>query len=236
MHSAAPASSAVTAQYAVPKRFGMAGILALTTLMAVLFGLLRSVGAHPFVYVFVGVLALVTCLVQMRYGEVPRVASMLAGAVVMPLCGIGFAMVAVFVDERISIDDLSGMICMLPLAAAFGAGFGYLAGAATAGLFLLIDLAESYSVRGGGRLRYARPSPPRRQFTPHMPGYLTARPLDADPHQAEIITAMLAAENPFAPTRAIQARDDLPSVQPPITAETADRSSDLRDDDTWKDP
>jgi hypothetical protein len=117
-------SSAATAQYAVPQRFGMAGILALTTLMAVMFGLLRSVGAHPFAYVFVGVLAIVTCLVQMRYGEVPRVASMIAGAIVMPLCALGFGLAVVAVDDWVSFDDSYWFVCMLPFLAAVGAPFG----------------------------------------------------------------------------------------------------------------
>lgn len=198
----ASSPTAATAQYAVPQRFGMAGILALTTLMAVMFGLLRAVGAHPFVYVFVGVLALVTSLVQMRYGEVPRVASMVAGAIVFPLCAIGFVLVLTAVDDRIGFDEWSMVVCTLPFLAAVGAPLGYLAGASTAGLFLLIDMAESYFAGNGGRLRYARPARAHPILPPATPGYLT-RPVDADPNQAEIITAMLVAENPFAPTRAI---------------------------------
>lgn len=67
--------------YRVPTRFGMSGILAITTLMAVLFGVLRNfpgimnlaineqVATHPVVYLFFSVLMLSTCFVQMFYGS-----------------------------------------------------------------------------------------------------------------------------------------------------------------------
>jgi len=202
----------------------MAGILALTTLMAVMFGLLRSVGAHPFVYVFVGVLALVTSLVQMRYGEVPRVASMVAGAIVMPICAVGF-LIVLAMDERIGFDDISRLVCILPFLVALGAPLGYLAGASTAGLFLLIDLAESYFEGKGGRLRYARPVRP-----PPEPQYIVATIVERDPHAEAIrneVRALMAADNPFAPARAAESSD----AQPSITAETADRSAQAADEE-----
>jgi hypothetical protein len=147
------------ATYSVPKRFGMAGILAIMTFMAGLFGLLRACGAHPLIYVFCGVLSLVTCLVQMRYGEVPRMASVLAGAATLPACMIGVSLMLLLVDSRFRRFDLTAMACTLPLQALVGAGCGYLAGACTAGLFLLMDLIEPYLPGGTGQLRYAHPAP-----------------------------------------------------------------------------
>jgi hypothetical protein len=208
MHSVAAAPSATTAQYAVPKRFGMAGILAITTLMAVLFGLLRYCNAHPAVYIFVGLLALVTCLVQMRYGEVPRIASILAGAIFMPVCVLATFLVALAVDNRVDLDDIGWIICISPMLAAIGAFFGYLSGACTAGLFLLMDLIEPYLPGGGASgPRYARPpAPPRDDIVT-----ATLVPKDEQKHDPAVIHAMLA-DNPFVP----QPLDSLEGAPEPL--------------------
>lgn len=163
MDAAAPPTSPTAATYAVPTRFGMAGILAITTFMAVLFGILRYFNAPAVVYVYLGLLALVTCLVQMRYGDVPRLASIAAGAVFLPLCAI----VTVALVARRPTDILT-VICTTPILILVGAGFGYLAGACTAGLFLLMDLIEPYLPGSAGhRPRYARKAPP--SHGPTMP-------------------------------------------------------------------
>ena len=199
MHSVAANPSATTAQYAVPRRFGMAGILAITTLMAVLFGLLRRMGAPPPIYIFVGILALTTCLVQMRYGDVPRVASIVAGAVCMPLCALGTFLFAVFFDPegRVSLDDIGWVFFSLPITGAAGAFFGYLAGACTAGLFLLMDLIEPHLPGGAGsRLKYARPASQRRWRDDIV--LATLVPPDEQWPANQVIQAMLA-DNPYVP-------------------------------------
>jgi hypothetical protein len=195
MQTAIP--SAATAQYAVPKRFGMAGILAITTFMAVLFGLLRWCGAEPVVYVFVGLLTLITCLVQMWKGEVPRAASIAAGAIFLPICSIGAAFIAWCVEPRFGVDELGGVICSSPFLLIAGAGAGYLSGACTAGVFLLMDLAEPYLPGGSSTTgpKYARPTKVR------------ATPADSIvmatlvPQTDEDVINALLADNPFAPTR-----------------------------------
>jgi hypothetical protein len=146
-------TTSTSASYAVPSRFGMAGILAITTFMAVLFGILRYMNAPGLVYVFLGLLSLVTCLVQMRYGDVPRKASIIAGAITLPTCMVGGLL---FVGRR---DDMLTVVCSLPFLTLAGAGSGYVAGACTAGIFLLMDLVEPYLPGGGHRPpRYARPA------------------------------------------------------------------------------
>jgi hypothetical protein len=193
MQTAASSQSVVSAQYAVPQRFGMAGILAITTLMAVLFGLLRSFNSHPVAYIFLGLLALVTCLVQMRYGDVPRMASIIAGAIFMPVCMVGAALVRMFFDDG-GRNEVGWMICSAPLFTGVGAAFGYLAGACTAGLFLLMDLIEPHLPGGSsGRLRYARRDPPRPPRPEPVMAELVHKTDD------DVIQALLA-ENPFAPT------------------------------------
>jgi hypothetical protein len=195
MHSVATSPSAATAQYAVPRRFGMAGILAITTLMAVLFGLLRSTGAPPAIYVFVGVLALVTCLVQMWYGDVPRIASIVAGAICLPVCILGTSFVRFFMDfdDRMSVDEISWVICTLPVTTVFGAGFGYLAGACTAGLFLLMDLIEPHLPGGSsGSLRYARPARKRDDI-------VMATLVPSDEGLSDQVIQALLSDNPYVP-------------------------------------
>jgi hypothetical protein len=165
--------------------------------MAVLFGLLRHMGAPPAVYIFIGVLSLVTCLVQMRFGDVPRAASVVAGAVCMPLCTLGTFLFEVFVDHRFDLEDIGWVVFTSPMLAVAGAFFGYLCGACTAGLFLLMDLVEPHLPGGGvSGLRYARP------VRSH---YVYAEPViaEVDSPENEVGKTMMAAENPFAPQRSV---------------------------------
>src|SRR5262245_38943095 len=57
------------AQYVVPSRFGMSGILGIVTALAVLFGGFRIYNADPVMYLFFGVQAIVICVAQMFYGK-----------------------------------------------------------------------------------------------------------------------------------------------------------------------
>jgi hypothetical protein len=89
--------------YHVPKRFGMSGMLAITTLMAIIFGVIYNMGnlindplyaergTHPLIFLFMGILILIMCLVQMACGDVPRVASITTGVILLPLF-VAFAM------------------------------------------------------------------------------------------------------------------------------------------------
>jgi hypothetical protein len=191
MDLAGSTPNAATASYAVPKRFGMAGILAIITLMAVLFGVLRFLNAPVVLYPFLAVLAMVTCLVQMRYGDVPRLASIIAGAVFLPVCTL--ATVALL--ERSS-GALAGAICALPLLALAGAGCGYLTGACTAGIFLLMDLAEPFLPGGGKQVgpRYARKTPPPKArpaygspFADDSNPFVTVGPPEAEAIDAQVM-------------------------------------------------
>lgn len=205
MAVAAQNSAPMAASYAVPKRFGMAGMLAITTFMALLFGLLRACGAHPAVYIFLGVLSLVTCLVQMRYGDVPRIASIAAGTVILPLSALAFVLLTG--DSR----QIMATACVTPFLAMAGALSGYLAGACTAGLFLMMDLAEPY-LPGGGGPKYARTQPARDNI---MLATLLSSPL---------VTGNVLpppTDNPFVPRTT--AFDEPPQRQPPD--ESPDSSS-----------
>ncbi len=130
--------------YSVPKRFGLSAILAMMTAIAFLFGALRRLDAPPMVYLFLGTLVMVICLVQMFFGEVPRQASVIASAALLPLFSFGMAFTTNGADPAEAVCSIIGGI---PI----GAFVGYLVGACAAGVFLLMDKLEPY-LPGGTRM------------------------------------------------------------------------------------
>lgn len=123
--------------YRVPERFGLAAILALMTLMSVLFGMLRWLEAPAPVFIVLSLLVLVISLVQMRWGWVPREGSMAAGAAVLTL--------SVFVGALVEggLMSLSWLIVASPCLAVGGALLGYLTGTVLAGIFLILDRLDA---------------------------------------------------------------------------------------------
>ena len=77
--------------YSVPKRFGLAALLALITALGCLFGALRLVETPPVIYLFLGLEVMAICVAQMFYNAEPRRASMIAGAILMPIFIAGAA-------------------------------------------------------------------------------------------------------------------------------------------------
>lgn len=124
----------------VPKRFGVSAIWGITTVLAILFGLLRSTGAPALAYWFFAILSLFICIAQMRFGEVPRQASLIAGALLMPVFVIGAAL---FENETFNEDDAT--IVFISIFA--GAFFGYLTGTCLGGVFLLMNMLEKLRTR-----------------------------------------------------------------------------------------
>jgi hypothetical protein len=132
--------------YVVPKRFGVSAILAMMTAMGFLFGFLRFLEAPPVVFLFLGTMVLVIAIVQMFCGQVPRLASIAAGAALSPLfVTIGFA----YSEERY----LGEVICVVLGSIFWGALGGYLTGTCAAGIFLVMDKIDPYLP--GGRSRAA---------------------------------------------------------------------------------
>lgn len=123
--------------YSVPKRFGLAALLALMTALACLFGALRLVDTPPVVYLFLGTQVMVICVAQMFYNAEPRRASMIAGAILMPIFSAGMAF---FVPR----GDFGFALCSILPAVVFGAFAGYLIGTCVAGVFLLMDKLEPF--------------------------------------------------------------------------------------------
>jgi hypothetical protein len=125
-----------SADYVVPKRFGMAAILGMMTALAVLFGALRLVGAEPMFYLFFGTQALAICLVQMFNGQTPRAASAAAGGIILPL----FVVFAGAYYE----GEMAAFLCAAIPCVPVGAFMGYLTGTCAAGVFLVMDRFEQY--------------------------------------------------------------------------------------------
>jgi hypothetical protein len=125
------------AQYVVPRRFGMSAILGIMTALSVLFGWFHWSNAPEWLYLFFGVQSLLICLAQMLYGQTPRAASSIAGAIILPIFLIA---AAAFADRRVS----GGLFCMLFVSVPIGAFLGYLTGTMAAGVFLVMDAADAY--------------------------------------------------------------------------------------------
>jgi putative acetyltransferase len=126
----------------VPRRFGMGILLVIAAFYAVLFGVLRGMGADPIVFVVIAlfVTGVGTAQALLFKGKNPRLASILSGALlgVLGVFGVG----GWFAWQEGGGDGpmvFVAMLFMTPYMAVFGAICGYLAGVATAGAFCLID-------------------------------------------------------------------------------------------------
>ncbi len=125
--------------YSVPKRFGLGAIMAFTTLFAVLLGILRMYDAPVGFYIFFGVMGCAVCAAQMITNQVPRLVSVLVGAICLPLTAVVYAVMGEVPGSE--------AVVMVPCLAVPGAIIGYLTGTMAAGVFLMGDMLEA-RVRG----------------------------------------------------------------------------------------
>jgi len=134
--------SPAPAQYMVPKRFGMSAILGIMTALALLFGSFRLLNAPPPIYLFFGLQTLAICFAQMFNCKSPRLASSIAGAILVPLFGISF----ITAESRHLYREqfLIFLAVFLIFGAPIGAFLGYLTGTCAAGIFLVMDYLEPY--------------------------------------------------------------------------------------------
>jgi len=137
--------------FVVPKTFGMSAILGIMTALAILFGCLRWMNAWPVFYFFFGVQSLAICLVQMFYGQTPRLASIIAGAIILP----AFTMAAAVLSDHADPAIACAVVAFIPC----GALLGYLTGTCAAGIFLVMDYLEPY-LQGQAALPAPHPSSP----------------------------------------------------------------------------
>jgi len=137
------------AQYMVPRRFGMSAILGIMTALAMLFGSFRLLNAEPVVYLFFGMQTLVICFAQMLNSKSPRLASSVAGAILVPLF-----VLPLFFYRDLSFDPGRIVLAVFSLTVLvpFGAFLGYLTGTCAAGIFLVMDYLEPI-LQGQGSAR-----------------------------------------------------------------------------------
>ncbi|HEX5444946.1 MAG TPA: hypothetical protein VFW87_14005 [Pirellulales bacterium] len=123
--------------YGVPRRFGVGTMLIVTTAYGMLLAVLRLAGWPPgataWILAFISLVGLGQMLL---FGaKRPREASVVTGAIGLPLAMFAFAMSFGFDDPH---TWLAGLVCAVP----FGAAAGYLAGGVVAGVFLVMDAVE----------------------------------------------------------------------------------------------
>jgi hypothetical protein len=132
------------AQYVVPSRFGMSGIIGVVTALALLFGGFHIYNADPVFYLFFGTQAIVICVAQMLYGKTPRAASAISGAIFLPLF-LAISMALWGHRREVGFVRLFAVLGTVPV----GALVGYATGTLAAGVFLIMDAAERLMVSDG---------------------------------------------------------------------------------------
>ena len=112
--------------------------LGIMTALALLFAALRRLNAPPSLYFFLSGLAIVICVAQMAYGRAPRLASIIAGGLILPI--------VIVIAGALSGDSMRlgiAVIIAIPLIPC-GALLGYLTGTCAAGIFLVMKYLENY--------------------------------------------------------------------------------------------
>ena len=136
-------TASVPPSYQVPRRFGTAAILGFTTLMAMMFAIVRFFGGPWWMYVFLSSLIFTTAVAQMVFRMGPRLSSAVSGSVLLPVLTIVTFAIEASKRPNPPSDFWSTLLCTTPVAAIFGALAGYLAGTLGAGVFLVLDQLDS---------------------------------------------------------------------------------------------
>jgi hypothetical protein len=131
----------------IPRKFGIAILMLMVTLFAMMFSLFKWINAPAVVYGIFGVLVFGVALGQMFLfgGKYPRAASIWTGAVLLP---IEIFVINIFsnffnMSENV-VERLIITFILLFLIMPFGAFFGYLAGGLSAGVVLLLEWQKSH--------------------------------------------------------------------------------------------
>ena len=143
------------AQYQVPKRFGLAAIIALLTVLSLLFGGLNLLNDHihipTAIYFFAAGQVLAICIAQMVFGTAPRMISALAGAILPP------AIIAIDIQLNGPRNYAVGVTNAFAMIAVVGGLLGYCIGALAAGFFLVMEWVEKWYL--GNKLDPEKPGP-----------------------------------------------------------------------------
>ncbi|HEX7446325.1 MAG TPA: hypothetical protein VF306_02200 [Pirellulales bacterium] len=125
--------------YGVPRRFGIGTMLIVTAAYGMLLAILRLAGWPPGATAWIlAFISLVGMGQMFLFGaRRPREASVVTGAVGLPLAMFAFAPYFGYVDPR-------AWLCTLVCAVPMGAVAGYLAGGVVAGVFLVMDAVDQW--------------------------------------------------------------------------------------------
>jgi hypothetical protein len=180
-----PGSNAAlqTTVYSVPRRFGLAAILAFTTLFGMVSGVLKYNEAPVAIYLFVGVLGATVCGAQMYLNSIPRFVSVLAGGFFLPLF--------LLVSAAVIGEGFWPVFIATPLLFLLGGFVGYLTGTISAGVFLAADLLER-RWRGD---EVIQAEVVQKKIPPQIPVYT---PDSCQPYLGDAATAVLSSESPMS--------------------------------------
>ncbi len=129
----------------VPRRFGMGILMLLVTLSAVLFSVLRTVGACAEVFAVISTMVAAVAAGQtfLFGGRYPRAASIWVGGCFFPLQFVVLCLWMYLEMGGRYFPRLDELLVLLIFSIPLGAGFGYLSGGVVGGVFLILDaLAE----------------------------------------------------------------------------------------------
>lgn len=122
--------------YHVPRKFGIGSLLVVVTLFAVIFAVMRFFMVPPVWMGVVGLQLVASGGMQWAMIKHPRLASAIAGAVLLP---IALVVMAIWEGDA---DDAMDMVAATPCTAIPGAFCGYCAGTLIAGVFMLMEFAD----------------------------------------------------------------------------------------------
>jgi hypothetical protein len=123
--------------YHVPSRFGLLPLLVTTAILAITFAALRILESPPWVYGFLGTLALTVFVLQSYFPGTPRLVSALAGAALLLVWGMIFYASDWWAMAR---GNFAGGMAGLLTVLVGGGIVGYIVGALCAGVFLVLDM------------------------------------------------------------------------------------------------
>lgn len=140
-----------TADYQVPRRFGMGPLMGMMLLYSLIFAGLRWIDAYPWVYLFLGLLGVVIGFGQMQGESNPRFSSILTGAIALPGCMLAFMSFLGYMQGGVGVPELLAMSCVAFVLIFVGGFVGYVVGTVLAGVFLVGDQAEQAFYRWTGQ-------------------------------------------------------------------------------------
>ncbi len=133
----------------------------LMTLFAVLFSVMRTMGAHVETFAVISTMVAAVAIGQILLfgGRYPRAASIWVGAGVFPLQIIALCVWESFEYTHASLTP-DGLVCLLPFSIPVGAGFGYLTGGMVGGVFLILDALAQWQQSRRDAAEAAEPPEP----------------------------------------------------------------------------